>query len=153
MIRILLASLHLVALAIGFGAIVTRAAALRPRVLDAAAVRRALAADGGWGVAFGLWVITGLWRYLGDVEKATAYYNHNHLFLTKMGLVVVIIALELWPMVTLIKWRAALRRGAAAETVVLPAAARRIRAISLLQAVLLIVMVVLAVAMARGHGV
>lgn len=152
MIRIILAALHLLALAIGFTGILMRGAALREPA-NAAALRRAMGADMGWGIAAVLWLGTGLWRYLGAVEKGMDYYNHNHFFLAKMGCFVLILALEVWPMVTLIRWRGALGRGAAAETVAAPAVAGKIAMISRVQAGLIVVMVFLAVAMARGYGV
>jgi putative membrane protein len=63
----------------------------------------------------------------------------------------VIFLLEIWPMITLIRWRGALRRKRDAwrpdETV-----ARRISIISYTQVVLLLAMLVAAVSMARGYG-
>jgi putative membrane protein len=151
MLRIVLAALHLLALAIGLAAVLARGTALREPA-SAATLRRAIRADTEWGIAAALWIGTGLWRYLGAVEKATAYYNSNTWFLTKLGLLAVILALELWPMLTLIRWRRALARGGAPEAVAVPAAARRIATISHVQALLVVLMVVAAVAMARGLG-
>src|SRR5215210_2519515 len=113
MLRLTLAALHLLALGIGFGAVLGRSFALRVRPATAESLRRAFHFDTQWGVAAGLWVATGLWRYLGATEKATSYYNHNHAFLGKMGMLALILALEVWPMVTLIRWRSALGRGGA----------------------------------------
>lgn len=151
MLRITLAGLHLLALAIGLGAILFRAASLRDPI-SSISLQRALRADTDWAIAAGLWIGTGLWRYFGDVEKGTSYYDQNHAFLAKMALLAVILGLEVWPMVTLIRWRGALRRGAAAETVALPATARKIAMISTIQALLVVVMVFLAATMARGYG-
>jgi putative membrane protein len=114
-------------------------------------VRRAFNADSWWGVAAALWIITGLWRLLAGTEKATSYYTHDEFFLDKMRIFGVIILLEIWPMITLIRWRRALQREGDAwrpnET-----AARRISVISYIQAVLIFAMVVAAVSMARGYG-
>ena len=151
MLRIALAAVHLLALGIGLGAVLFRAAALKEPA-SAASLRRAFRADTNWAIAAGLWIGTGLWRYLGGIEKGTAYYNANHFFYGKMGLLVLILTLEVWPMVTLIRWRVALGRGAGAETVALPATARRIATISHVQALLVVLMVFFAVAMARGFG-
>lgn len=151
MLRITLAAAHLLALAIGLGAILFRAASLR-EAIGAVALRRAFRADTDWGIAAALWIGTGLWRYFGDFEKGISYYDHNHAFLAKMALLAVILALEVWPMMTLLRWRRAFRRGTAAEAIVVPAAARRIATISNLQALLVVVMVFLAAAMARGYG-
>ena len=149
MLRITLAALHLLALAIGFGAVWRRATALN-ETLTPGAVRRALRADLDWGIAAGLLIVTGLWRYLGGIEKDTVYYNHNHAFLSKMGVLLLILALEMWPMLTLMRWRTVVAKGAAPESIANPTVARRIARISYLQALLVIVMVVLAVTMARG---
>lgn len=149
MLRVTLATLHLLALAMGPGAVLFLAASLKEHT-TALSVGRALRADTVWGIAAALWIATGLWRYLGGLEKATTYYNGNHAFLAKMAVLVLILLLEIWPMVTLIRWRIALGRGASVEDVAVPATARRIALISNVQALLVVVMVVLATMMARG---
>jgi len=65
-----------------------------------------------------------------------------------MVLLVAILALEVWPMVTLIKWRIRLGRGEAFDGSAAPAIAR----ISMMQAGLVVLMVLAAAAMARGLG-
>jgi putative membrane protein len=151
MLRIALASLHLLSLGIGLGAVVSRSAALRSRPLDRAAIRRAFTSDGWWGAAAALWLATGLWRLLAGTEKATSYYVHNALFMAKMACFILIFVLELWPMLTLIRWRGAARRGGSGWR---PneSTAHRIAAIGYLQAAIVIAMVFLATAMARGYG-
>ena len=144
MLRLALAALHLLALGIGLGAVLDRAAALR-EPLDGRTLRRAFRADALWGAAAALWLATGLWRLFAGTEKATGYYMQNHVFYAKMGLFLLVFALELWPMVTLVRWR---RRPSAADQ----GAARRIAAISRVQALVVIGIVVAAVAMARGYG-
>jgi putative membrane protein len=69
-----------------------------------------------------------------------------------MALLLLILALEVWPMVTLIRWRVVMGRGGSAEMVADPAAAARIATISRVQAVLVVLMVFAASAMARGFG-
>ena len=152
--RLALAFLHLVALGIGLGAVWVRAVSLRARPLTREAVRRALAADAAWGIAALLWLATGLWRLLGATEKSTVYYMRNAAFHAKIGLFLLILLLELWPMITLVRWRSAMARAekggsgwSADET-----AARRIGAISLAQGVLVLGMVLAANMMARGYG-
>jgi putative membrane protein len=160
MLRLTLAWLHLIALGIGLWAVLARGQALRQAVRELPgtdALRRAFAADAHWGIAALLWLATGLWRYLGSTEKATAYYNSNHVFLTKMGLFVTILALEIWPMITLIRWRAALGRAGSVQTgEAAPrldvAAARKMATISYIEGAIVVVMVFTAVAMARGYG-
>jgi len=99
-----------------------------------------------------LWIGTGLWRLLAGTEKATQYYLTNHIFLAKLGFLVAILLLELWPAVTLVRWRRAAARGGSSWTPHAPSASR-IRAISYLQAALVVAMVCAAVMMARGFGV
>ena len=68
MLRVVLAALHLIALGLGLGAVLTRGNALREPV-SSGSLRRALRADTLWGVAAGLWLATGLWRLFGATEK------------------------------------------------------------------------------------
>lgn len=143
----LLATLHLLALGIGLGAIWARARALRG-ALDAAGIRRALAADTWWGVAAALWIGTGLLRAFGGWEKGSAYYLQNHVFWGKMLLLAIILALEIWPMMTLIRWRIALAKGQTPDT----GPAKAIAGISEAQVALVVLIVAAAVAMARGVG-
>jgi len=116
--------------------------------LDAAGLRRVLSADNVWGLSFVVSVTTGLWRLLGGIEKGTDYYLGNPVFHAKLGLLGLILALEIWPMVTLIRWRIALGRGQPVNTTNARAFAR----ISTLQAVLVVLMVFAGTAMARGIG-
>ena len=146
-IRILLAWLHLLGLGIGLGAVWTRGRALRGP-FDGAGLERIFAADTWWGIAAGLWIVTGLIRAFGPFEKGSDYYLHNHLFLSKMGLLAVILFLEIGPMVTLIRWRMQSRRGEPVDTRAAPGMSR----VSHVQAVLVILMVAAAVGMARGVG-
>jgi putative membrane protein len=151
MLRPLLAIVHLLALGIGLGAVWARARALGERPLDRGSLRRVFAADGWWGFAAVLWIGTGLWRLLAGTEKATSYYLANEAFRAKMGFFAAILLLELWPALTLVRWRRrAARSGASwsAES----STAGRLRAISYLEAVLVVAMVCAAALMARGYG-
>lgn len=143
----LLASLHLLALGVGMGAIWSRARWLRAP-LEPAALRRVFAADAWWGIAALVWISTGLARLLMVTEKPIAYYMNSGAFVTKMALLGLVLALEVWPMATLIRWRIASGRG-------VPVATERAGAfatISTVQLLLVIGMVLAATAMARGLG-
>jgi uncharacterized membrane protein len=147
-LRLVLAWLHLLALGIGLAAVWGRARGLRASLIepqDPAAIKRALTADTWWGIAAGLWLITGLWRLIGGTEKSTSYYLTNHLFFAKMGMFVIVLAIEIWPMVTLIRWRT----GKAQPN---PRDVGRIEVISYLECALVAAMVLAAVSMARGYG-
>jgi putative membrane protein len=145
--RWLAASLHLLALGIGLGAVWARGRALRSS-LDAGSLRQVFFADTLWGLAAVLWISTGLWRLLAGLEKGTGYYLQNHLFLTKMALLGLVLLLEIRPMITLIRWRRTVSRGEAPDTRAAPLLAR----ISFMQAWLIVLMVFAATAMARGMG-
>ena len=152
--RLTLAWLHLVALGIGIGAVWVRASALRTRPLDRPALRRAFAADGAWGLAALLWLVSGVWRWIGETEKSAGYYMRNPVFHAKLGLFLLILLLEIWPMITLIRWRKAVARsekGGAAWSAPEDAAGR-VAAFSMAQAVIVMLMVLAAAAMARGYG-
>jgi putative membrane protein len=148
LLRWLLAALHLLALAIGFGAVILRTAAFRD-ILDTRSVRRVLYADNWWGFAAFLWLATGLARLFLGTEKPTAYYLDSHLFWTKMGLFLLILLLEIGPMVALIQWRGALRRGETPNT----KNAQRYATIGAVEAFLVVLMVFAATALARGFEV
>lgn len=152
MLRIALAGFHLLALGVGLGAVWVRARSLRAvPTLDS--LRSALSADAAWGIAAALWIGTGLWRVLGATEKSTTYYMHNHLFFTKMALLAIVLVLEAWPMVTLNRWRRAIARGEAPPLPSVAPKALRIGVISYVEAAIVVLMMFIAVAMARGLGV
>jgi putative membrane protein len=148
MARWLAASLHLLALGIGLGAVWARGRALRAEP-TASNLARVFLADAFWGIAALLWISTGLWRLLGGLEKGTGYYLQNHVFLAKMGLLLLILLLEIGPMITLIKWRRSVARGQIPDTTSAP----RLATISFIQAALVVLMVFAATAMARGVGI
>ena len=146
-LRWFLAAFHLLALGIGLGAVWIRGRGLKSP-LTGVDLRRVFAADAAWGLAALLWIGTGLWRLLPGTEKVTDYYLRNHMFFTKMGLLLLILILEVWPMVTLIRWRSRVARGELPDLRAAPLMAR----ISFVQAGLVVLMVFAAAAMARGIG-
>lgn len=141
----IVSALHLLALAIGLPAVFLRGRSLRGR-LDGDGLRRLFAADGAWGIAALLWAATGLLRAFAGLEKGTAFYLASELFWTKLGLFGAILALEVWPMVTFIRWRAALRRGRAADT----SSAAALYVVNHVELVLVVIIVFVAGFMARG---
>lgn len=143
----LLASAHLLGLGIGLGAVWARARALRA-VPGREALRSVFAADAWWAIAAGVWLSTGLARLLLGTEKPMAYYFQNHFFWTKLVLFLVILALEIPPMIGLIRWRRVVAKGDMPDT----AKAGRWALTSDVQAWLVVLMVLAATAMARGLG-
>lgn len=146
-VRWLLAIVHLFGFAIGLGSIWVRYRALRGTV-DRLAIRRALVADNWWALSAILLIVTGLLRAFVGFEKGADYYLGNHLFLTKLGLLALILALEVVPVVVLIQWRRTLARGAEPDV----QRAGTVATISMWQTLLLLVMLVTATGMARGVG-
>ena len=144
-LRWLIATLHILVLPLGLGAIWMRASALTRAAH--AGLARVFLADNLWGAAALLWIVTGLWRAFGGLEKGTAYYLRDHAFHVKMGLFALILVLELWPMATLIRWRIGVRRGSTVDLRVAPLLAR----VSYVEAALVILMVFAATAVARGY--
>jgi putative membrane protein len=108
----LLAAIHYLTLALGFGAVLLRGVRLRDlrRAPDAALLTSLFRADALWGIAAALWLATGLLRVFAG-EKAAVFYGRNGFFLVKLVLFAAILALEIRPMVTFIRWRMAIRRG------------------------------------------
>jgi len=151
MLRITLAALHLIALGLGLGAVIARGTALREAPSNAA-LRRAFRSDSTWGFAALLWIVTGVWRLMEGIEKPRAYYLTNAVFHAKMGLFLAVLLLELWPMMTLIRWRRTFSAGESAERLMTRGAGRRIATISHVEALLVVLMVFVAVALARGLG-
>jgi putative membrane protein len=146
-IRWLLAALHLFGLGVGLGAVWARSRALRG-TLDTAGIHRVLQADTWWGIAALVWISTGLLRAFAGFEKGTTYYLHNHLFLMKMGFLLLILILEVGPIITFGAWRKQLSRGTTPD----PSKALRFARTSVAQAILVLLMVIAATGMARGYG-
>jgi putative membrane protein len=119
---------------------------------DRAVLQRVFSADGWWGAAAALWIPTGLWRWMAGLEKSPSYYSGNHVFMAKMGLLLLILALEIWPMVTLIRWRRRAGADRAWTGADIVPRAKVLARISDLQLLLVIAIVVAAVSMARGYG-
>ena len=141
------ATFHLLALGLGLGAVVVRSRALAGGK-EAPRLPTVFAADALWGVAAVAWIGTGLWRLLGGLDKVTDYYLATPAFHLKMGLLVLVLLLELWPMATLVRWR--IRKARGQEIDFRPA--RAIARIGWVQALLVVAMVFAATAMARGVG-
>lgn len=152
MLRIALAAIHLLALGFGLGAVIARGTALRESPSNAA-LRRAFRSDSTWGIAAILWIGTGLWRLLAGIEKPTGFYLKNPVFHAKMGLFLIILLLEAWPMITLIRWRRSFSAGESAERLMASSGAgRRIATLSHIEALVVVLMVFVASALARGFG-
>lgn len=139
------AVLHLLALAIGIAAAYARWRALK-KVKSTTDLAPVFFADNWYGIAFLIWVVTGLVRAFGGLEKGTDYYLESHWFIGKMTLLGIVLALEITPMITLIRWRMALKKGG----LIALGKASLLARLTLLELPLLLLIVVMACAMARG---
>lgn len=147
MIAAAVSALHVLALALGLPAVHLRGRALKGP-LDRDGLRRLFVADNVWGLAAGLWLVTGLARAFAGLEKGSAFYLGSRLFWAKMALFAAVVALEIWPMVTFIRWRARLGRGETPDT----SRAAALYAVNHVEVVLVVLMVFVAALMARGFG-
>lgn len=147
MLPALVSAVHVLSVATALAAVFLRGRALR-RPLDAAGFRLLFAADNAWGLAALALIVTGLLRAFGGLEKGTAFYVGSALFWTKLGLFGLVFALEVWPMVTFLRWRRQLGRGQAPDTRTLPALWR----LNHVELVLAVATVFVASFMARGFG-
>ena len=143
----IVSAFHVLALALGLPSVYLRGRALKGP-LDRDGIRRLLAADTVWGIAAALWIATGLLRAFGGLEKGSQFYLQSPLFWTKMALFVTVIILEIWPMVTFIRWRGAVRRGEMPDT----SRARALYLVNHVEMGLVVLIVFVASFMARGFG-
>ena len=143
----IVSALHVLALALGLGSLYVRGRALKGR-LDRDGLRQLFAADNVWGIAAALWLVTGLLRAFGGLEKGSQFYLASTLFWTKMALFAAVVILEIRPMTTFIRWRRALRQGQVPDT----SGARALYLINHVEMGLVVLMVFVASFMARGFG-
>jgi len=151
MISSLFASLHYLALGIGLGSVFMRGRyfkALIENPKDEAGINRLLVADNFWGISALLWIVSGVLRAFGGLEKGTAWYLSNPLFHLKIGLFLLIFILEIAPMIALIRLRISRKKGTWAgfsiEKLTL------YRKLNHIEAILVFVIIFIASAMARG---
>lgn len=143
----IVSALHMLALAIGLPGVFFRGRALKGR-LDAGGLQRLFAADNVWGIASGLWLVTGLLRAFGGLDKGTSFYLSSTLFWLKLTLFATVLVLEVRPMTVLLRWRRQRSRGEHPDT----SRARALYVINHLEMILVIVIVFIASFMARGFG-
>jgi putative membrane protein len=148
MVSALLAAAHYLALAIGLGAVFMRGRYLRALVRKEDKLAHLFIADNLWGVAAVLWWVTGLLRAFGGYEKGSEFYLQSPLFWVKMALFGLAAVLEMWPMITFIRWRIAIAKK---KPVDLSLASRFILLNDLEVAIILIIPFIASM-MARGIG-
>ena len=141
----LIGFLHVATLAIGFGGLLIRTRALK-KLSSTDGLTDVFYGDNLYGIAALLWIGTGFWRAFGGLEKGTDYYLDSAAFLIKMGLFTLIFLLEIYPMVTFIKWRIATKRQQPVDITV----ASTLYRLCMAQLAVLLAIVYMATAMARG---
>ncbi|MEM5402354.1 MULTISPECIES: DUF2214 family protein [Paraburkholderia] len=147
LIRWLLAATHLLAFGFALASILRRTRGLR-RCTSTEDLPVIFSADSGWGGSAVVLIVTGAMRAFGGFEKGADYYLHEPLFLVKMAALVLILLLEIVPMMALLRWRVAVRRGDVPDLTGAP----KYALIGRWQTLLLVAMVFAATGMARGIG-
>ena len=105
--------------------------------------------DAVLGVSAGVVLAVGLLRVF-YFEKGAAYYFHNHAFLAKLALFVIVALLSIYPTMVFLSWGKALRQG---QVPVLSAQqARRLRSLIHWELAGIALLILCAALMARGIG-
>jgi putative membrane protein len=141
--------LHYVAAFTLAGALAIELVLLRDE-LTLRSAHRLLIVDAVLGASAGVVLVAGLLRVF-YFEKGAAYYFHSLPFIAKFSLFVAIALLSIYPTVTFLSWRGAVKRGQAPALE--PGKLRRIRSLIHLELVLLVVLILCAALMAKGIGV
>jgi len=144
----ILAYLHLLAILTMVVFIASEAALCRVEWINAAVVERLAKVDRVYGIAAVAVIATGVARTWWGV-KGTAWYWTNPLLHLKLTLFIVVGVISIFPTITFIRWRKAMK-----STGSLPAEAevRKTRKLVMIQAHLIAVIPLFAVFLARGFG-
>ena len=120
------------------------------RKLNAKQARALMTADGLLGISAVFVIITGFLKvfYFG---KGADYYFSNYIFYTKLGLVLVIWLLSIYPTIRFLKWRSPLEAGKN-EILVKEPEYLKTKNLLRMQLVLVPLVPLLAALMARGIG-
>lgn len=101
----ILSALHVLAMGVGLGSSYVRWRGLK----DPVNVPLVLTADNWGGIAALLWIGSGIARLY--VEKGVGFYMQQPAFQLKMALFGTLLLLEMWLMVTFMRWRVAEAKG------------------------------------------
>jgi putative membrane protein len=112
--------------------------------------RRLLATDMVLGISAGVLLLAGLARVFW-FEKGAAYYFHNHAFLTKFALFIIVALLSIVPTLEFLSWRKAVRAGALPALE--PHRIKRVRMIVHVELAAIVVILLCAAIMAKGAWV
>src|SRR5215471_18928143 len=117
--------------------------------LTADNARKLIRVDGALGIAAGVLLVVGLLRVF-YLEKGAAYYFHNGFFLLKLALFIAIGLASIYPTVTFLSWRKALKAGQAPRLD--PGGVRALRRVVHAELTGIAVILLCAALMARGIG-
>ena len=144
----ILSYLHLLAILTMIVFVASEAALCRVQWLNAAVVERLAKVDRIYGIAALAVLATGVTRTLLGV-KGTAWYWSNPLLHMKLTLFVVVGVISIFPTLTFLRWRKAVRADGSLPNEAQIARARRL---IMVQAHIIAVIPLLAVFLARGYG-
>ncbi|MDM0044879.1 DUF2214 family protein [Variovorax dokdonensis] len=144
----ILAYVHILAILTMVVFIASEAALCRVEWINKAVVERLARVDMVYGIAAVMVLATGIIRTVWGV-KGSAWYWTNPLLHVKLTLFVIVGIISIFPTLTYMRWRKAVRAGGA-----LPAEAevRKTRRLVMIQAHLIAVIPLFAVFLARGFG-
>src|SRR5262245_19699861 len=111
--------------------------------------RKLIRVDAVYGIAAGLLVVVGLIRVF-HFEKGAAYYFHNGPFLLKLALFVAVGLASVYPTITFLSWRSAVRSGQAPR--IDPGRLQILRRVVHAELGAIALILLCAVLMARGIG-
>jgi putative membrane protein len=117
--------------------------------LSAATARKIVRADMIVGLSAGVVLLVGLGRVF-HFGKGAAYYFHSWPFIAKLSLFVLVALLSIYPTVTFLSWRKALKQGQAPS--VEPGKLRRLRMLIHAELAGIVLILLFAAMMARGVG-
>jgi putative membrane protein len=144
----ILAYLHLLAILTMVVFISSEAALCRVQWLNAAVVERLAKVDLVYGIAAIMVLATGVARTVWGV-KGTAWYWTNPLLHVKLTLFIVIGIVSIFPTMTYLRWRKALRAGGSLPS---EGEIKKTRKLVMVQAHLIALIPLVAVFLARGFG-
>jgi len=144
----ILAYLHFLAILTMVVFISSEAALCRAEWLNTAVVERLARVDMIYGISAMVVIATGVARTWWGI-KGTAWYWSNPLLHLKLGLFIIVGMISIFPTLTYLRWRKALRSGG---TLPSEAEVRKTRRLVMIQAHIIAVIPLVAVFFARGFG-
>jgi putative membrane protein len=143
--EIIIRYFHFISIFIVVSTVVAEHLFVKPQMTKAE-LQRIARLDALYGISSIFVVAAGLYLWLGGIGKPSEFYTENHIFLTKVGLFVVVGLLSIYPTVFFLKNR---KGDDENELVDIPKSIKMVLRIELL---ILFIMPLLATLMSRGFG-